>query len=74
MWFIKFTLSITVKSKRNKSSLLFTGEGAHIQINDVTVAGPQVKKMFNRECETLNSTTATSIMVYIYIYLYIYIR
>ena len=44
--------------------------GVHIEIHDVTVAGPEIKKTFNRDCETVNSTKSTTIMVHIYIYMY----
>ena len=60
-----------MKCKRNKSSLLLTDTGAHIEIHDVTVAGPEIKKTFNRDCKTVNSTKSTTIMVHIYIYIYV---
>ena len=53
--------------------MLLTDTGAHIEIHDVTVAGPEIKETFNRDCETVNSTKSTIIMVHIYIYTYIYI-
>ena len=61
-----------MKCKRNKSSSLLTDMGAHIEIHDVTVAGPEIK-MFKRDCETVNSTKSTTIMVHIYIYIFIFL-
>ena len=43
--------------------MLLTEQGQNIKINDVTVAGQDVKETFQREEETVNSTSATNIMV-----------
>ena len=61
-----------MKCKRNKSSSLLTDTGAHIEKHDVTVAGPEIKEMFKRDCETVNSTKSTTIMVHIYIFFFFY--
>ena len=47
----------------NTSSVLFTEQGQNIKINDVMVAGQDVKETYQREEETVNSTSATNIMV-----------
>ena len=47
----------------NTTFLFFTDAGQKIQVNDVTVAGQDVKTTFKRDCETINSTTTTKIVV-----------